>query len=161
MGKPRITPSFIAWLCSAEDNGRIFPLLILIKKEWMLLYVAYRPLKALYISPSGRSGTDLTSFGSIQSHCNYYMNSTQGSFKSYVMPWRGGGTKRYKGVRFNVISVTRGWMGVKFPGKKCYVTFEWPLNHTLSTTISTRSSSIQLIELGHHGQNEYAQALKW
>ena len=25
--------------------------------------------------------------------------------------------KRYKGVRFNVISVTRGWVEVKFPGK--------------------------------------------
>ena len=37
------------------------------------------------------------------------------------------GKKRYKGVRFNVISVTRGWVGVKFPGKKRYVTPEWPL----------------------------------
>ena len=27
--------------------------------------------------------------------------------------------KRYEDVRFNVISVTRGWVGVKFPGKKC------------------------------------------
>ena len=34
--------------------------------------------------------------------------------------------KRYEGVRFNVISVTRGWAGVKFPGKKRYVTLEWP-----------------------------------
>ena len=32
--------------------------------------------------------------------------------------------KRYEGVRFNVISVMRG--GVKFPGKKHYVTLEWP-----------------------------------
>ena len=30
-----------------------------------------------------------------------------------------------KGVRFNVIS-TRGWVGVKFSGKKLYVTLEWP-----------------------------------
>ena len=37
------------------------------------------------------------------------------------------GKKRYEGVRFNIISVTRGWVGVKFPGKKSYVTFEWPL----------------------------------
>ena len=29
--------------------------------------------------------------------------------------------KRYEGVRSNVISVTRGWVGVKFPGKKRYV----------------------------------------
>ena len=35
------------------------------------------------------------------------------------------GKKRYEGVRFNVISVTRGW--VQFPGKKRYVTLEWPL----------------------------------
>ena len=34
--------------------------------------------------------------------------------------------KRYECVRFNVISVTSGWVGVKFPGK-CYVTLEWPL----------------------------------
>ena len=34
--------------------------------------------------------------------------------------------KRYDGVRFNVISVTRGWVGVKFPGIKHYVTLEWP-----------------------------------
>ena len=33
--------------------------------------------------------------------------------------------KRYEGVRFNVISITRGWVGVKFPRKKCYVTLEW------------------------------------
>ena len=26
--------------------------------------------------------------------------------------------KRYEDVRFNVISVTRGWVGVDFPGKK-------------------------------------------
>ena len=35
--------------------------------------------------------------------------------------------KRYEGVRFNVISVTRGWVGVQIPGKKRYVTLEWPL----------------------------------
>ena len=35
--------------------------------------------------------------------------------------------KRYEGVRFNVISIMRGWMGVQFPEKKHYVTFEWPL----------------------------------
>ena len=34
--------------------------------------------------------------------------------------------KHYKGVRFNVISITRGWVGVKFPGKNRYVTLEWP-----------------------------------
>ena len=34
--------------------------------------------------------------------------------------------KRYEGVMFNIISVTRGWVGVQFPGKKRYVTLEWP-----------------------------------
>ena len=37
------------------------------------------------------------------------------------------GEKRYEGVRFNVISVTRGWVGVQISGKKRYVTLEWPL----------------------------------
>ena len=36
------------------------------------------------------------------------------------------GEKRYEGVRFNVISVTNGWVGVQFPGKKRCVTLEWP-----------------------------------
>ena len=34
--------------------------------------------------------------------------------------WEGvifSGEKRYEGVRFNVISVTRGWVGVQIPGK--------------------------------------------
>ena len=36
------------------------------------------------------------------------------------------GGKRYEGVRFNVISVTRGgWVGVQFPKKKRYATLEW------------------------------------
>ena len=35
--------------------------------------------------------------------------------------------KRYNGERFNVISVTRGWVGVQFPEKKHYVTLEQPL----------------------------------
>ena len=35
--------------------------------------------------------------------------------------------KRYEGLRFKVISVTRGWVGVQYPGKKRYVTLEWPL----------------------------------
>ena len=35
--------------------------------------------------------------------------------------------KRYECVRFNVIGVTRGWVGVQFPEKKRYVTLEWPV----------------------------------
>ena len=34
--------------------------------------------------------------------------------------------KHSEGVRFNVISVTRGWVVAPFPGKKRYVTLEWP-----------------------------------
>ena len=44
--------------------------------------------------------------------------------------------KCYEGVRFNAISVTRGWMGVHFPGKKHYITFEWPLEaSTVNNTL--------------------------
>ena len=58
----------------------------------------------------------------------------QGPFKCYVTQmgvWGGGGVKfsgkkRYKGVRFNVVSVTRGWVGSNFQ-KYFYVTLEWPL----------------------------------
>ena len=32
------------------------------------------------------------------------------------------GKKRYEGVRFNIISITRGWVGVQFPETKRYVT---------------------------------------
>ena len=32
------------------------------------------------------------------------------------------GKKLNEGVRFNVICITRWWVGVKFPGKKRYVT---------------------------------------
>ena len=44
--------------------------------------------------------------------------------------------KRYEGVQFNVISVTRGWVGVKFPGKKRYVTLEWPQSSLIDRTPS-------------------------
>ena len=51
-----------------------------------------------------------------------------GPFKCYIMQW-GVGDVTFPGkkalrrsVQFNVLSVTRGWMGVKFPGKKHYVT---------------------------------------
>ena len=46
----------------------------------------------------------------------------KGPFKRYVTQMgvgcvRFSGKKRYEGVRFNVISVTRGWVGVQFPEK--------------------------------------------
>ena len=34
---------------------------------------------------------------------------------------------------FNVISVTRGWVGVQFPGKYRYVTLEWPQSAELES----------------------------
>ena len=49
------------------------------------------------------------------------------------------GKKRYGGVSFNVIIVTRGWVGVQFPGKKRYVTLEWPLIMYTALTINTGS----------------------
>ena len=57
--------------------------------------------------------------------------SRKGPFKCYVTQMGVGGLrfsvkKRYEGVRFNVISITRGWVGVQFPHKKRYVTLEWP-----------------------------------
>ena len=47
---------------------------------------------------------------------------TLGPFKCYVTQMGVGGgliflEKRYEGVMFNVISVTRGWVGVQFPEK--------------------------------------------
>ena len=45
--------------------------------------------------------------------------------------------KCYEGQRFNVISVTRGWVGVQFPRKRCYVTLEWPNTHISLNSINT------------------------
>ena len=46
--------------------------------------------------------------------------------------WGGGvkfsGKKCYEDVSFYVISVTRGWVGVQYPGKKLYLTLEWPVH---------------------------------
>ena len=50
------------------------------------------------------------------------------------------GKKRYEAVRFNVIGVTRGWVGVKFSGKMRYITLEWPL--TTTTMITNESSMV-------------------
>ena len=57
---------------------------------------------------------------------------TSGAIKVLHNADGGGGVqfyekKRYEGVWFNVIGVTRGWVGVKIPGKMRYVTLEWPL----------------------------------
>ena len=63
-----------------------------------------------------------------------------GPFKCYVTQMGVGGVtfsgeKRYEGVRLNVISVTRRWVGVQFPEKKRYVTLEWPLCYVHVFTI--------------------------
>ena len=55
----------------------------------------------------------------------------KGPFKCHVMQMGVGGVifsggKRYEGISFNVICVTRGWVGVHFPEKKRYVTLAWP-----------------------------------
>ena len=52
----------------------------------------------------------------------YSFNPCKGSFKCYVTQMGVGVSdflekKRYEGVMFNVISVTRGWVGVQFPEK--------------------------------------------
>ena len=49
-------------------------------------------------------------------------SDAKGLFKCDVMQAGWGGVtfseeKRYEGVKFNLISVTRGWVGVKFPGE--------------------------------------------
>ena len=41
----------------------------------------------------------------------------------------------FLGVRFNIISLTNKWVGVKFPEKQHYVTLEWPLSCFLYRSI--------------------------
>ena len=53
------------------------------------------------------------------------------------------GKKHYEGVRFNVISVTRGSVGVPFPEKKRYVTLEWPNTCTIAIVVSTIAILLQ------------------
>ena len=68
----------------------------------------------------------------------------KGPFKCYVAQMGVGGgvkcsrKKRYEGARSNVISVTRGWVEVKFPGKKRYVTLEW--RRVAGSSVETTSS---------------------
>ena len=52
------------------------------------------------------------------------------------------GKRRYEGVRFNVISVTRGWVVVQFPENKRYVTLEWP-PHTIITFYAFLSFNVK------------------
>ena len=59
------------------------------------------------------------------------------------------GKKCYDCVMFNVISVTRGWVGVQFPGKQRYITLEWPL----PTKVGEISKKIQERWLKWDGMN--------
>ena len=45
---------------------------------------------------------------------------------------------------FNVITVTRGWVGVPFPGKKHYVTLEWPQCHAFNYSNTDESITFEL-----------------
>ena len=52
---------------------------------------------------------------------NQFQVLFKGPLKCYVMPWgwacQLSREKHYEGAMFNVISVTKGCVGVKFPGK--------------------------------------------
>ena len=71
-------------------------------------------------------------------HFHWKMRFTRGAIQllhNAVGRWGGGGVceifpvkKHYECIKFNVVSIMRGWVGVKFPGKKPYVTLEWPQN---------------------------------
>ena len=57
-------------------------------------------------------------------YCFIVLNCTLGAIQVLRIADEGGGggvrfsgKKRYEGVMFNVISVTRGWVGVQFPAK--------------------------------------------
>ena len=60
-----------------------------------------------------------------------FVNNYLGPFKCYVTQLGVGGVrfsrKKSYEEKFNVISVTRGWVVVQYPEKKRYVTLEWPL----------------------------------
>ena len=53
------------------------------------------------------------------------------------------GKIRYEGVRFNVISITRGGWGSNFLKKKRYVTLEWPHVFTAHLTLDDSVDSKQ------------------
>ena len=56
------------------------------------------------------------------------------------------GKKRYKGVRFNVISVTRGWVsGGQISRKNLYVTLEWPHTSAVGNVKIVVSEKIVLL----------------
>ena len=63
--------------------------------------------------------------------------------------------KRYECVRFNVISFTRGWVGVQFPEKKRYVTLECPLTSDDLDTPRARVYSVFVAVIFIYGRTCY------
>ena len=61
--------------------------------------------------------------------------------------------KRYECVRLNVISVMKGGRGVKFPGKKPYVTLEWPLTDVMLNLV--KCIYLAHIESSHSVYDEF------
>ena len=60
--------------------------------------------------------------------------------------------KHYKGVRFNIISITRGWLSVKYPGEKTLRNTRMaPKNiHTFDSSLqrTVASSRLTVAEVG-------------
>ena len=54
--------------------------------------------------------------------------------------WQISRKKWYEGVLYNIIRITLGWNGVKFAGKNCYVTLEWPLGSKWSRNYRANTS---------------------
>ena len=82
----------------------------------------YKTIKILVVFSNGFSKTD-QGVGQSKNFCKGAIQVLRNGGVSFSGKWH------YEGVRF---SVTKGWVGVKFPGKKCYVTLEWPQNASFS-----------------------------
>ena len=80
---------------------------------------------------SGSYGNGNNERGEQEQSGSYGKNEKEKVLRNADWGWgaKFSGIKRYEGVMFNIISATGGgWVGgVQFPGKKRYVTLEWPL----------------------------------
>ena len=88
--------------------------------------------------------------------CLGIVNSCIGTIQVLCNAVGGGGAcqlsqkKIYEGVWFNVnISITRGWVGVKFPGKKRYVTLECPHKQSSATSKKIKYRMSERLVLGN------------
>ena len=115
---------------------------------WRRSLSPLRPSASRLLSPVGVASTSSLPWTSLPPTPSWEVgaeqcdveNRIQGSVALPVLRNTMGGVrfpakKRYKGVRFNVISITRGWVGVNFPGKKLYITLEWPLIWVLAFSV--------------------------